>query len=84
VLLVTPIFTLAIVTGVLWILQAGGPHMLRGRVFEIIAAAIAWGASIALLVMRAAWGSRGRQSAWLTIFAFASVLLIVVSYGVRG
>lgn len=84
VLLVTPIFTLAIVTGVLWILQAGGPHMLRGRVFEIVAAAIAWGASVGLLVMRAAWGSRGRQSAWLTIAAFFAVLLIVVSYGVRG
>jgi ABC-type uncharacterized transport system permease subunit len=84
VLLVTPIFTLAIVTGVLWILQAGGPHMLRGRIFEIVAAAIAWGASLALLVMRAAWGSRGRQSAWLTISAFLAVVLIVISYGVRG
>ncbi len=84
VLLVTPIFTLAIVTGVLWILQAGGPHMLRGRVFEIVAAAIAWGASVALLVTRAAWGSRGRRSAWLTISAFLAVLLIVISYGVRG
>ncbi len=84
VLLVTPVFTLAIVTGVLWILQAGGPHMLRGRIFEIVAAFIAWLASIALLVMRAAWGSRGRQSAWLTIAAFVAVVLIVVSYGVRG
>ncbi len=84
VLLVAPVFTLAIVTGVLWILQAGGPHMLRGRLFEIVAAAIAWGASVGLLVMRAAWGSRGRQSAWLTISAFLAVVLIVVSYGVRG
>ncbi len=84
VLLVTPVFTLAIVTGVLWILQGGGPHMLQGRVFEIVAAFVAWLASIALLVMRAAWGSRGRSSAWLTIAAFIAVVLIVVSYGVRG
>jgi ABC-type transport system involved in cytochrome c biogenesis permease subunit len=83
VLLVTPVFTLAIVTGALWILQIGGPHMIRGRAFELAAAAIAWAASVALLVMRAVWGSRGRQSAWLTIVAFAAVVLIVVSYGVR-
>lgn len=84
VLLVTPVFTLAIVTGVLWILQAGGPHMLRGRIFEIAAGGIAWLASVSLLVLRAVSGSRGRRSAWLTILAFAAVVLIVVSYGVRS
>lgn len=84
VLLVTPVFTLAIVTGVLWVLQAGGPHVLAARAFEIAAAAIAWLSSVALLVTRAAWGSRGRKSAWVTILAFAAVVLIVVWYGVRG
>lgn len=83
VLLVTPIFTMAIVTGVLWILDLGGPHMLAGRWFELVAAGLAWAASVALLVMRAAWGTRGRSSAWLTIVAFAAIILVVVSYGVR-
>ena len=83
VLLVTPVFTLAIVTGVLWILDLGGPHMLAGRWFELAAAGIAWAASVALLVMRAVWGTRGRRSAWLTLTAFVAILLIVVSYGVR-
>jgi ABC-type uncharacterized transport system permease subunit len=83
VLLVTPVFTLAIVTGVLWILEAGGPHMLRGRIFDIAAGGIAWLASVSLLVSRVVWGTRGRRSAWLTIVAFVAVLLIVVSYGVR-
>jgi ABC-type uncharacterized transport system permease subunit len=83
VLLVTPVFTLAIVTGVLWILDLGGPHRLAGRWFELAAGSLAWFASVSLLVMRAVWGTRGRRSAWLTIFAFAAVLLIVVSYGVR-
>lgn len=82
VLLVTPVFTLAIVTGVLWIVQAGGPHRIS-RSFEIAAAIAAWGASITLLISRAIRGSQGRRSAWLTIFAFVAVLLIVVSYGVR-
>lgn len=83
VLLVTPIFTLAIVTGVLWIVQAGGPDRIGSRSFEIAAAVAAWGASVTLLVSRAIRGSQGRRSAWLTIFAFVAVLLIVVSYGVR-
>jgi ABC-type uncharacterized transport system permease subunit len=83
VLLVTPVFTLAIVTGVLWILEAGGPARLQGRVFEIAAAGIAWLASVSLLVARAAWGTRGRRSAALTLLAFLAIVLIVVWYGVR-
>jgi ABC-type uncharacterized transport system permease subunit len=83
VLLVTPIFTMAIVTGVLWILDLGGPHMLAGRWFELAAGGLAWIASVSLLVMRAVWGTRGRSSAWLTIVAFFAIVLIVVSYGVR-
>ena len=84
ILLVTPVFTLAIVTGVLWIVQGGGPQSLEGRVFEIVAAAIAWLASVSVLVARAVWGTRGRRSAWLTISAFVAMVLIVISYGVRS
>lgn len=83
VLLVTPVFTLAIVTGVLWTIEAGGLEQLRGRVFEVAAAGIAWIASVGLLVSRAAWGTRGRRSAWLTLVAFVATILIVISYGVR-
>lgn len=84
VLLVTPIFTLAIVTGVLWTVEVGGLDQIRGRLFEVVAAVIAWLASVSLLVSRAVWGTRGRQSAWLTLIAFAATLLVVVSYGVRS
>lgn len=84
VLLVTPVFTLAIVTGVLWTVDAGGLEQLRGRVFEVVAAVIAWAASVILLVSRAIWGTRGRQSAWLTLVAFLATILIVISYGVRS
>jgi ABC-type uncharacterized transport system permease subunit len=83
VLLVTPVFTLAIVTGVLWIVDAGGTSGLAGRAFEIAAAGIAWVSSVALLVSRAVWGTRGRRSAWLTLTSFAAMLLIVVWYGVN-
>lgn len=84
VLLVTPVFTLAIATGVLWILHAGGPQMLAGRTVELVAALTAWFASLALLISRAVWGTRGRRSAWLTLVAFASVVFIVASYGLRA
>ena len=84
VLLVTPVFTLAIVTGVLWTVEAGGLEQLRGRVFEVAAAGVAWVASVVLLVSRAIWGTRGRQSAWLTLVAFLATLLVVISYGVRS
>ncbi len=84
VLLVTPVFTLAIVTGVLWIFQLGGPGMLRGRMFEVVASVFAWAASIAVLLARAAFGTRGRQSAWLTVASFVSVVLVMGFYGVRS
>lgn len=84
VLLVTPVFTLAIVTGVLWVLEVGGFDQFRGRAFEIAAAGIAWLASVVLLVARAAWGTRGRGAAWLTLVAFGAIVLIVISYGVRA
>jgi len=84
VLLVTPIFTLAIVTGVLWILELGGPSSLQGRVFELAAAGIAWLASVGLLIARAARGTRGRRAAMLTLVAFAAILGIVIWYGVNA
>jgi ABC-type uncharacterized transport system permease subunit len=84
VLLVTPVFTLAIVTGVIWMLGAGGLDVLAGHVVQIVGATTAWLASLALLISRAAWGTRGRRSAWLTLLAFAAVVLVVVTYGVRA
>ncbi len=83
VLLVTPIFTVAIVTGVLWILELGGPSMTSGRELEVTLAGIAWVASVGLLIARAARGTRGRRAAQLTLLAFAAILVIVVWYGVR-
>jgi ABC-type uncharacterized transport system permease subunit len=83
VLLVTPVFTLAIVTGALALLRAGGPEMLSARAIELIAAAVAFFATSASLISRAVWGLRGRKAAWLTMIAFLCMALILVSYGVR-
>lgn len=84
VLLVTPVFTLAIVTGSVVLLRAGGLEMLSERVIELVAAAIAFLATSASLVSRAVWGLRGRKAAWLTMVAFLCMALILVFYGVRS
>lgn len=82
-LAVTPIFTLAIVTGVLWIVRAGGVETLRARWFELLTAAVAWLACVAILGLRAALGIRGRRAAGLTLIAFACMVAILAYYGVR-
>lgn len=84
VMLVVPVLTLTIVTGVLWTVKSGGAHAIGSRWIEILMAAAAWVCSVAILVMRAALGVRGRKSALLTLAAFACTLLVLVWYGVRA
>jgi ABC-type uncharacterized transport system permease subunit len=83
VLLVTPVFTLAIVTGSLVLLRGQHLEMLGERVLELSAAAIAFVATSASLIARAVWGLSGRKSAWLTMVAFLCMVLILLSYAVR-
>lgn len=84
VMLVTPVFTLAIVTGVLWTVKSGGVEMIGARWVEIVMAGCAWLCSVALLVLRAGMGVRGRKSALLTLAGFACTVLVIVWYGVRA
>lgn len=83
-LVVTPVFTLAMVTGVLWIARAGGLGSLRDRWLELVLGGVGWLACVALLGLRAAFGMRGRRAAVLTLLAFACTVAIFVSYGVRA
>ncbi len=84
VLLVTPVFTLAIVTGVLWTLSPQAATTIGARWIEILMAVAAWVASVGVLVMRAGLGWRGRRLAQLTLLAFVLMLLVIVWYGVRS
>jgi ABC-type uncharacterized transport system permease subunit len=84
VLVVTPIFTIAIATGGAALVGQGASEMLQARALELISAGVAWLASMTVLVARAVWGFRGRRAAWLTIISFVCVVVIVVWYGVRG
>jgi ABC-type uncharacterized transport system permease subunit len=84
VMLVVPMLTLTIVTGVLWTVKAGGVSAIGERWIEVVMAAAAWVFSAAIVVMRAALGVRGRKSALLTLAAFFCTLLVLVWYGVRA
>ena len=79
----TPVFTLAIVTGVM-VLSGMDADAWAERSFELVASAVAWLASVVAVSLRVAWGFRGRRAATLTIIAFISSLLIVFTYGLRG
>jgi ABC-type uncharacterized transport system permease subunit len=83
VLFVTPVFTVAIITGATWLVQQP-EHVLAERGLELAAGGIAFIASMVSLVGRVAWGLRGRRAAMLTMIAFMAMLAILVSYGLRA
>lgn len=84
VLLVTPVFTLAIVTGSMILTRDGGADLYAERGVEMAAGVVAFLATTAALVSRAVWGLRGRKAAWLTMVAFLSMVMILVSYALRS
>ncbi|TPV95629.1 MAG: hypothetical protein B7733_08905 [Myxococcales bacterium FL481] len=78
---VTPIFALAVATGVVVAVQTGGDSLFSARVVASVGAFLA---SVAVLTSRAIWGLRGRRAAWLTVLAALGVLVVLATYGVRA
>jgi ABC-type uncharacterized transport system permease subunit len=74
-----PIFTVAMVTGVVW--SARSPGGVRP---EYVIAMVAWASFAALLVARFAAGWRGRRSAHMTIVGFGAALTVLVAYLARA
>lgn len=74
-----PVFTVALVLGLVW-----GTR--RGEGFdrpEYPLAFITWAAFAALLITRTAYGWRGRRSARLTLVGFGAALLVLLVYLAR-
>jgi len=78
-----PIFTVAIVTGAMWVARLG---VLREQVTlrpEYLLAIATWVAFGVLLIARVGAGWRGRRAAWLTLGGFGGAMLVLVVYFLR-
>jgi ABC-type uncharacterized transport system permease subunit len=78
-----PVFTIAIVTGAMWVARLG--VLQRPEAFrpEYLFAVATWMAFGILLIARVGAGWRGRRAAWLTLGGFASAMLVVAGYFLR-
>ncbi len=74
-----PVFTVALILGVVWGTQRGAGWDRP----EYPLAFVTWVAFAALLLMRTAYGWRGRRSAWLTLVGFGAALLVLLVYLLR-
>ena len=74
-----PIFTIALGLGAVWVSRRG--EALDRPEYPL--AAVTWIAYAALLVVRQAYGWRGRRAARLTVAGFAAALVVLVIYLVR-
>src|SRR4051812_40724462 len=78
-----PIFTVALVTGALWIARLGlfwGAAAMRPEYLLALATWVAFGV---LLVARVGAGWQGRRAAWLTLGGFGGAMLVLVVYFLR-
>jgi ABC-type uncharacterized transport system permease subunit len=78
-----PIFTVAIVTGAMWIARLGVLHGMATLRPEYLLAFVTWVAFAVLLVARLGAGWGGRRAAWLTLGGFGGTVLVLVVYFLR-
>lgn len=78
-----PIFTVALVTGAVWIARLGGIETVEARRPEYLFAVAAWVAFGVLLLARVGAGWQGRRAAWLTLGGFGGTLFVLIAYILR-
>lgn len=78
-----PLFTVALVTGAIWIARLGGVSTSEAHRPEYLLAVAAWLAFGVLLVARLGAGWRGRKAAWLTLGGFGGTLVVLLFYVLR-
>lgn len=74
-----PVFTIAVVLGMIWVSQRGGSINRPEYPFAIAS----WATFGALIVTRVAYGWRGRRTATLTLVGFAAAVVVLVIYLTR-
>jgi ABC-type uncharacterized transport system permease subunit len=79
-----PVFTLALLTGAIWVARLG--TLSRGGTVhpEYALAVASWLAFGVLLVARFGAGWQGRRAAWLTLGGFSGAVLVLAGYFVRS
>src|SRR5262249_30806021 len=84
ILLGFPMFTVAMVTGALWVMRLpdGGIHQLLAA--RYLLSTVAWALFAVLVVARVAAGWRGRRAALVTIAGFGAALCVCAIYYLRG
>lgn len=75
-----PLYTLALVTGVIWAINLPQVGVARPEFFIAGATWLVFGA---LIVLRVTLGWRGRRAALLTVAGFAAMVLVLMMYLVR-
>jgi ABC-type uncharacterized transport system permease subunit len=78
-----PIFTVAIVTGAIWVARLGLPRQAFALRPEYALALVTWAAFGVLLIARLGAGWRGRRAAWLTLGGFGGAMLVLAAYFLR-
>ncbi|MFH1130480.1 MAG: cytochrome c biogenesis protein CcsA [Pseudomonadota bacterium] len=72
-----PIFTLALLSGVLWVTQLPKHGWFR---LEYVFAGLSWLVLAVLLVARFKAGLRGKRAAWVAVVGFLGIWLVLVLY----
>ncbi len=78
-----PIFTVAIVTGAIWVARLRLPRQAFELRPEYALAVVTWAAFGVLLIARVGAGWRGRRAAWLTLGGFGGAMLVLAAYFLR-
>ena len=78
-----PVFTLAIVTGAIWVARIGLLHGHGTLRPEYLIAVGTWIAFAVLIIARVGGGWHGRRAAWLTLGGFGGTALVVAAYFIR-
>lgn len=81
ILLGFPIFTVAMVTGAIWVARIPGAGVFTP---QYAIAALAWLLYAALLLARVTAGWRGRRAALMTLAGFATAMTVLIIYFLRG
>jgi ABC-type uncharacterized transport system permease subunit len=76
-----PIFTVAMVTGAVWVARIPGAGVFT---FQYAIATVAWLLYALLLLARVTAGWRGRRAALMTLAGFATAMTVLLIYFLRG